>query len=434
MIPFLNKQGRRNTLFLILGVLVLVILVLGTLLLVRRCSYGHAVPTLPDINVTARLDSIVFKSNQRVYGLPAENYELQQGEVQSGETFSKLLNQRFGVNIAVVNQLVDKSNGVFDLRTMRAGKGYTAFLTPDSTHALCYLIYEKSLSEYITFSLCDSISVTKTTKQVITEEQYAEITINNSLSYDADQQGLNSGIVNRIDGIYNGTIDLYALQRGDRVRILFESEYIDTICIGVSRVYGCEFIHNGKSYWAFRFNQDDENGYWDDKGESMNKSFMRAPLSISARITSKFGMRVHPIRRIRAAHNGVDYACPVGTPVVAAANGVVSRRGWDSGGGGNTLWIKHSQGYETGYLHLSRFAVAAGTRVSKGQVIAYSGNTGGSTGPHLDYRIKKNGKYINPLSMATVSETPPIKAANKAAFEQVKTDMTRVMNEYGGKR
>ena len=228
------------------------------------------------------------------------------------------------------------------------------------------------------------------------------------------------------------TIDFCALQKCDKCRVVYEEMFIDTTSIGVGPVYGVEFTHVGKTYLAYRFYQDDEWGYWDDKGVNLKKAILISPLSFNARVTSRFGSRVHPIKRVRRQHNGVDYACSVGTPVRAVASGVVTKRGWDPFGGGNRIWLKHANGYESAYLHLSRFNVKQGQRVTQGQIIAYSGNTGASTGPHLDYRLKKNGRYVNPLSNVSPPSTP-IKAGNKAAFEQMKRDVDKVLNDYGNR-
>ncbi|MCC8062603.1 MAG: M23 family metallopeptidase, partial [Rikenellaceae bacterium] len=126
-------------------------------------------------------------------------------------------------------------------------------------------------------------------------------------------------------------------------------------------------------------------------------------------------------------------ASPAGPPAPVVPPAAVPTRGRPPSRAGNRIWVKHSGGYESAYLHLSRFAVKQGQRVTQGQVIAYSGNTGGSTGPHLDYRLKKNGKYINPLNNTSQPSTP-IKAGNKAAFEQMKRDVTKVMDSYGQKQ
>lgn len=432
-----HKLLRRYPLALVFLVLQVVIIVLGILLCVKRCSHsfeeGYSTSDSASPEVCSRLDSIVLRPQSKVYGLPVDDYEVQRGEIESGETFSRLLNQRYNVNITIVNRLIELSKGKFELRDIRAGHTYTAFLTPDSTQTLCYLVYERNKTDYVTFALCDSVYVRVDKKEVVSEERYAEGVITSSLYETMYKNGMNPLLADRLSRIYRSTIDFFALQKGDKFRVVYEEEFIDTTSIGIGKIYGVEFVHAGKSYWAYRFYQDDEWGYWDDKGGNLKKAILMAPLSFNARVTSKFGVRVHPIKRIRRAHNGVDYACPVGTPVHAVASGVVTRRGWDPFGGGNRIWIKHSGGYESAYLHLSRFAVKQGQRVTQGQVIAYSGNTGGSTGPHLDYRLKKNGRYINPLNNTSQPSTP-IKAGNKAAFEQMKRDVAKVMDSYRQKQ
>lgn len=433
-----RRAVRRHPLALVFLVLLVVIIVLGILLCVKRCSHSldasyYSTSDLASLEACSRLDSIVLRPQGKVYGLPADDYEIQRGEIESGETFSRLLNQRYDVNITIVNRLIELSKGKFELRDIRAGHTYTAFLTPDSAQNLCYLVYERNKTDYVTFSLCDSVYVRVDKKEVVSEERYVEGAINSSLFATIYAHKLPVDLAERMAKIYQSVIDFFALQKGDKFRVLYEEEYIDTTSIGVGTIYGVEFIHAGKSYWAYRFNQDDEWGYWDDKGVNLKQAMLKAPLSFSARITSRFGTRIHPIKRIRRQHNGVDYACPIGTPVHAVASGVVTKRGWDPFGGGNRIWIRHAHGYESAYLHLSRFAVKQGQRVTQGQVIAYSGNTGGSTGPHLDYRLKKNGKYINPLTNTSQPSTP-IKAGNKAAFQQMRNDVRKVMDSYASKK
>ena len=433
-----RRAVRRHPLVLVFLILLAVILVLGILLCVKRCSHSlgaeyYAPSGLAPLEACSRLDSIVLRPQRQAYGLPVEDYEIERGEIESGETFSRLLNQRYNVNISIVNRLIELSKGKFELRDIRAGQTYTAFLTPDSAQTLCYLVYERNKTDYVTFAMCDSVYVRVDRKEVTSEERYAEGVINSSLFATIYENDLPEDLATRMSKIFEYTIDFYALQKGDKFRVVYEEMFIDTVSIGIGTIHGVEFTHAGKEYRGYRFFQDNEWGYWDDKGASLKKAILMSPLSFNARVTSRFGSRIHPIKRMRRQHNGVDYACPVGTPVRAVASGVVTRRGWDPFGGGNRIWLKHANGYESAYLHLSRFAVKQGQRVAQGQVIAYSGNTGGSTGPHLDYRLKKNGKYINPLTNTSQPSTP-IKAGNKAAFDQMKRDVNKVMEAYGQQR
>ena len=178
------------------------------------------------------------------------------------------------------------------------------------------------------------------------------------------------------------------------------------------------FTHNKVDYPAIRFDQNDGgNVWWNEKGESMRKAFLKAPLQYS-RISSGFSYsRKHPVTRKVQPHTGVDYAAPTGTPVMTIGDGVVTSVKYE-GAGGNTVRIRHNSVYSTAYLHLSKYAkgLRAGQRVRQGEVIGYVGSTGRSTGPHLDFRVWKNGTPINPLKMQS-PPAEPLKSENKDAFE-----------------
>lgn len=426
----LNKMTNKTKLlsYTLCGLLV-VVAILSVILGIRKCSTNNStlvsVSDLPSDVDIAFLESILG-NNKTLYGLNATDYNVELNEIESGQTFSKLLNQKYNVNIAVVNKLIEFCKGKFDLRDIRAGHPYAAFIADDSTSVLHYLVYEKSRSEFITFGTGDSVYIDVTKKDIVTEEKYIEGAVESTL-----YESVGPALASKLADIYESTIDFTTIQKGDRYRILYQEQFIDTVKVGVGKVYGVEFSNRGKPYIAIRYEQGETVGYWDENGNSMKKAFLRAPLSFKARVSSKFGMRVHPIKRIRQQHNGIDYAAPKGTPVLAVADGVISGKGWDGGGGGNMLWIRHAKGLESGYLHLSQFSkgIGSGTRVRKGQVIAYVGSTGRSTGPHLDFRIRVNGRYINPDKLPT---TPgdPIKSANRAGFKVMKKDVLAVMDEY----
>jgi murein DD-endopeptidase MepM/ murein hydrolase activator NlpD len=232
-----------------------------------------------------------------------------------------------------------------------------------------------------------------------------------------------------LEDIYQWTVDFFGIQKGDSFTVIYDEKLIDTTHVGIGRIWGAKFTHGGKDVYAIPYKQDDKIKYWEYDGASLRKQLLKAPLKFS-RISSKFSYsRLHPVHRVYRPHLGVDYAAPKGTPVHAVADGVVTFKGW-GGGGGNTLKIKHAGNLMTGYLHLSRFAkgINQGTRVSQGQLIGYVGSTGTSTGPHLDYRVWKNGKPINPLSVPQ-EPAEPIKKENKAEFEYVRD---RIIAELNG--
>ena len=167
--------------------------------------------------------------------------------------------------------------------------------------------------------------------------------------------------------------------------------------------------------------------YYDEQGNSLRKTFLKAPLNYK-RISSHFSYaRKHPVYHIVRPHTGVDYAAPAGTPVVALGDGVVTFRAY-KGGGGNTIKIRHNSTYETAYLHLSKYAkgLKVGQYVKQGDVIGYVGSTGASTGPHLDFRVWKNGTPVNPLTLESPS-TEPVPAELKQAYDSLAREYSRIL-------
>lgn len=195
------------------------------------------------------------------------------------------------------------------------------------------------------------------------------------------------------------------LRRGDIFRILYETVYLDGVADGLGSILGVSYENGGRVLEAYKFGED--GAYYDAEGRPLRKMFLRSPLRYS-RLTSRFSRkRFHPILKRYRPHYGVDYGAPIGTPARATAKGTVISAGWD-GGGGKTVKIRHPNSYLTAYLHLSRFAkgVRSGRRVNQGDVIGYVGSTGLATGPHLDYRIQRHGRWIDPLSLESVPVDP----------------------------
>ena len=367
-----------------------------------------------------------------LYGIVADDYHIETGEVASGQTVGGILG-RYGVSARMIDQLDRASKSTFPLRNIRPGHKYTAFIHDDSLSAprLDYLAYERSVSEYVVFGFVnDSITITQGEKPCTVRRTKKSATITTSLWGAIMEQNLPYALAAELEDIYQWTVDFFGIQAGDDFTVIYDERFIDdTVSIGIGRIWGARFTHGGKTRYAIPFRQKEKLQYWEADGGSLRKNILKAPLKFS-RISSGFSYsRLHPVHKVRRAHTGVDYAAPTGTPVRAVADGVVTFRGW-GGGGGNTLKIKHAGNLMTGYLHLSRFAkgISVGTRVSQGQLIGYVGSTGTSTGPHLDYRIWKNGTPINPLKVPQ-EPTEPISAQNREQFEYVRD---RIIAELDG--
>ena len=386
-------------------------------------------------NNTPEEQTIEEPQHTILYGIIADDYRTEQGRIESGETLGAILN-RYGVSPVMIDQLDKASREVFPLRQIRADRPYMAFLTTDSLTTdsipvgrLDYLVYEKDLVEYVVFGFKnDSITIEQGEKEVTLRRQRRSATIESSLWGAIMRDSLPYALAADMEDIYQWTVDFFGIQKGDSFTVIYDEKLIDTVHVGIGRIWGAKFTHGGKDVYAIPYKQDDKVKYWEYDGASLRKQLLKAPLKFS-RISSKFSYsRLHPVHRVYRPHLGVDYAAPKGTPVHAVADGVVTFKGW-GGGGGNTLKIKHAGNLMTGYLHLSRFAkgINQGTRVSQGQLIGYVGSTGTSTGPHLDYRVWKNGKPINPLTVPQ-EPTEPIKKENMAEFEYIRNCIVAELN------
>lgn len=213
------------------------------------------------------------------------------------------------------------------------------------------------------------------------------------------------------------------LQPGDSVRVLFVRQECEGELLGYGPILAATLWNKGKEYRAFRYAHEGRAGYYDELGRPLRRQFLRSPLPYS-RVTSGFSFsRRHPILGRRLPHFGVDYAAPEGTPVRVTADGVVRFLGW-KGGGGKTVEVSHAGGFTTAYLHLSRFApgLSVGRRVRQGEVIGYVGSTGLATGPHLDYRVTQNGRYLNPARIGS-DPAPPLTGKALEAFRGVKEEL-----------
>ena len=354
------------------------------------------------------------------FGLPIDSFRIDTFVVKDGETLGGMLG-KLGASQKQINQITLLPSSTFDVRTIRAGKTYYAFYQKDTTgiEKLQYYIYLASIREAIVLHFADSIQVEKQVKEIIHKERSAQAVIESSLWNAMVGNNLPIELALELSEIYAWTIDFFGLQKGDSIRVYYDEQYVDTTRIGIGRIYAAEFYHGKVWQEAYWFEAENTRNYYDSKGNSMRKAFLKAPLSYK-RISSGFTYkRLHPVHKVYKPHTGVDYAAPMGTPVMTIGDGTVIQREY-RGGGGNTVKIKHNATYTTAYLHLSKFAdgLKVGQHVKQGQVIGYVGSTGTSTGPHLDFRVWKNGTPIDPLKMDS-PPAEPIPAQLKDTFNTI---------------
>lgn len=355
-----------------------------------------------------------------LFGLEVDNYITEQGVIESGQTLSVIFD-RYGLSALTTHNVEQISAPTFKLSSIRAGKPYTAFLSSDSTRRLCHFVYEKDLTEYITFTFeNDTIAVSQGQKDVNLERKVGSGVIESSLWNSMVANGMSPALAMELSDVFAWSVDFFGIQAGDSYNVIYDEKYVDTTRIGTGTIYGAWFDHMGKRYYAIPFAQGDKITYWDEQGNSLRKQFLKAPLKYS-RISSTFSnARMHPVLKIVRPHHGVDYAAPSGTPVYAVADGTIVYCGWTNGGG-NTIKINHVRQMQTIYMHLKGFAkgISNGKRVSQGDLIGYVGSTGLSTGPHLDFRLYIGGKATDPLK-APSEPTEPISDANREAFNIVR--------------
>jgi murein DD-endopeptidase MepM/ murein hydrolase activator NlpD len=284
------------------------------------------------------------------------------------------------------------------------------------------------VTDFIVFHFEDSLHVEQFSKPTTVKTRMGEFVIETSLWNAIVGANMNMALALQLSDIYAWTVDFFGLQKGDGFKVYYDELFVDTVSVGISKIHAACYTHGDKELYAVFYENDEVSGYWDLEGNNMKKAFLKAPLSFS-RISSKFTYaRKHPVYKTVRPHTGVDYAAPMGTPVMAIGDGVVTFKGY-KGGGGHTVKIRHNSTYESAYLHLSKYGkgIATGARVTQGQVIGYVGSSGTSTGAHLDFRIWKNGTPIDPLKMES-PPTEPIPSNARAEFDSVKTVMVNILN------
>ena len=342
-----------------------------------------------------------------LFNIPIDSFTVVPGKIRSGQNLSDILVSK-GISMARIDEISKKSILTFDVRKMKVDNPYYFFMNKKNASKVDYFIYEINPVDYVVYQLSDSLRIYKEKKPIETLVKSASGVITSSLWNALAAQALDYNLALSLSDIYQWSIDFYGLQKGDKFRVVFEENFVNGKSIGIGRIFAAQFFHAKENFYAFRFTQDNEDSYFDDKGQSLKKAFLKAPLKFS-RISSSFSAsRFHPVLKIYRPHFGVDYAAPTGTPVMSIGDGTVIAKAYQAAGGGNYLKIKHNSVYTTSYMHLSGYAsgISNGTRVRQGQVIGYVGATGLASGPHLDFRVFFNGSPMDPLKVKSEPGIP----------------------------
>ncbi len=377
-------------------------LLFGALLIIS-CN-NNPKPSEKEEIILKKPDSIIE------FGYNLNDYKVIKDTIDKGESFGVILDRNH-VEYPTINKIATDIKSIFDVRRLRAGKPYTILAKKDSTEQAQVFIYQHNKIEHTVIDFTDSIIAKKERKPVKLVEKTASGTITSSLSETLDSQGLSAVISNELSTIYAWTIDFFRLQKNDKFKIVYEERYIDdTIPAGINQIKAAYFEHGGKPFYAFKFIADSTKmieDYYDENTNVLRRQFLKAPIKFNYRISSRYNLKrriAYYGNRVRP-HKGTDFASPIGTPIIATANGTVteSRR---RGGNGKYVKIRHNGTYSTQYLHMSRQAVKKGDVVKQGDVIGYVGMTGNTGGPHVCYRFWKNGRQVDPLKQKLPAAKP----------------------------
>jgi len=356
----------------------------------------------------------------------SERYLIEEGSISEGDVLGDILVEN-GLTYTQAYQITNQLKKVFDVRRCGIGDKWKIYFDEDGE--FLKFVYQHGPIDYyiVRYDKGDgSYTVEKKRLKVEKELIGAKGKIQSSLYESMRKVGINPELIIQFAEIFASKVDFFTdCRSGDEFAILWDSYTHNGKILQDIHICAAMYKNKDSIYYAFYFKSENgKSGYYDEKGKSVESAFLKAPLNYR-RISSHFSYRrFHPILKIYRPHLGIDYAAPYGTPVSAIGDGRVIFAGWTRNGYGIAIKIKHPNGYISYYGHLSRIrkGIRAGRWVKKGQVIGYVGSTGLATGPHLDFRLKKNGKFINFLKLK-LPPSYPLSSKYLGEFEKVKTEM-----------
>lgn len=357
------------------------------------CGFWFWKSDRPDVSAQETPDQVVLldvPSGPRI--------EIQSREVIEDDTFTKVM-EDLGVSYADALEIVSSAEEVFDFTSIKLGK---TFRLVKEDGLPVRIEYEPGTEYAVVVDLQNGFETHKEPIAYDVSVETAEVTINSSLFEDGVAAGLSEQLIIEFANVFAWEIDFATqVQAGDTMKVLYEKRFRGGEEAGIGNVLAGTFTNYGETVEGYRFEDaEGEVGYYNAEGDSLVRPFLKAPLSYS-RITSGFTYsRFHPVLGTNTMHRAIDYAAPLGTPIMAVGDGTILQAGWN-GGYGNYVAIRHNDRLRTNYGHLSAFAkgIKPGARVTQGQVIGYVGSTGWSTGPHVHYEVQEYGTLVNPLEV-----------------------------------
>ncbi|PIQ67401.1 hypothetical protein CO173_01655 [Candidatus Uhrbacteria bacterium CG_4_9_14_3_um_filter_41_35] len=347
------------------------------------------------------------------------NIQTEEYTIGDGDTFTVAM-EALGIDYSDALKIVETAEPIFDFTKVKLGKTIK-LISEDGVRKR--LEYEPNTDQLFVVDLQNNFQTTEQEIPYDISVVTDKITITKSMYVDWLNANLPEMAVIKFADVFAWEVDFSVqVQPGDTLKVMYEKRTRDGIPAGVGNIIKGEFVNSGEHYFAYRY--VDANGkvsYYTENGGSLVKQFLKAPLSFT-RITSGYtDSRFHPTLERTMPHRAIDYAAPIGTPIMAVADGTVTFAKWN-GCFGNNIDLKHNSVYETQYAHLSKFSVVAGQTVHQGDIIGYTGTTGCSTGPHLHYQVRVNGTLVNPLEV-DFPEGDPIPEDQMADFLKQKDEI-----------
>jgi len=424
MYDIIKKNLYKKNFIALFGIAIIFVIIIT--IAYKTDNKATKQPTLIK-NVNEKSDAINFK--KFLLNLVKSPYININYEISPGDTIQKIL-KKYKVKNREIQTIIQEYKKFGKSSQLSVGKKIDIIIEKKSNQNNSITKFSIPITKSTTIEIVKNEENKLIAKKIITKlykrKVLSENIIKNNLYSSAIQAKINPETIIEFARIFGFEIDFQRdIRKNDYFKIVYE-KYFDENgkFIKSGSILYAHMEVNGREISLYKFGNDDNYGYFDVNGKSVEKALMKTPIN-GARLSSPFGMRKHPISGFNKMHQGTDFAAPIGTPIMASGSGTITRAKW-CGGGGNCIKIKHNSTYQTIYAHLSKFAkgIKAGKKVRQGQIIGYVGSTGMSTGPHLHYEVIVNGKKVNSQTLKLPSGKI-LKDIERKQFEihRIKTDV-----------
>ncbi len=420
----LLKIRKNNSLFLLLG-LIIITIISTQIYNINKKKINN--------NYLNLINNTYFQKNlKHILNNLEPRYQTIEHKISSGESFDKILNE-YKIPIEEIKKIKDSISKESKLNKLKTGQKIKLTLDKIEKIKVIDFLFPISRTEQIKLTRnldTNNFEIKKIVTNLNRKILFKEGKILQSLYRTAVNLNIQPNVIVDFARIYGFEVDFQRdIRKNDKFQIIYEVfEDENEKVIDTGKIIFADLVLRGQGNALYYFGNKGDEGHYDSNGKSIQKALMKTPIN-GARLSSKFGMRKHPIDGYNKMHRGTDFAAPKGTPIMASGTGTVVRAKW-CGGGGNCVKIKHNSTYSTVYAHMWKFAkgIRKGVRVKQGQIIGYVGSTGKSTGPHLHYEVIENGRKINSQTLKLPSGKI-LKGKVRKKFEMAKIKIDVIKSE-----